>query len=56
MVVYLLHAGTPLPAESEVYSFGTAVHGQREIQIEIWEQSGFRKKKTSDTIISSPLQ
>jgi hypothetical protein len=40
MVVHLLPAGTPLPADSGPYPFGSAVNNQRMVEIEVWEQRG----------------
>jgi molecular chaperone DnaK len=40
MIVHLLLANTPLPADTGPYTFATAVDNQRMVQIEVWEQVG----------------
>ena len=40
MVVHLLPANTPLPADTGPYSFATATDNQRIVMIEVWEQAG----------------
>ena len=40
MVVHLLPANTPLPADTGPYTFLTAIENQRMIGIEVWEQAG----------------
>ncbi|WP_143446873.1 Hsp70 family protein [Kibdelosporangium aridum] len=40
IIVHLLSANTPLPADSGPYPFSTAVRNQRLLEIEIWEQTG----------------
>jgi molecular chaperone DnaK len=40
IVAHLLPANTPLPADTGAYTFHTAVHNQRTVGIEVWEQSG----------------
>ncbi|HET7018367.1 MAG TPA: Hsp70 family protein [Streptosporangiaceae bacterium] len=39
MVVHLLRANTPLPADTGPYTFHTAVDNQRMVGIEVWEQA-----------------
>jgi len=40
LVVHLLQANTPLPADTGPYTFLTAIENQRMIGIEVWEQAG----------------
>jgi molecular chaperone DnaK (HSP70) len=40
MILHLLPANTPLPADTGPYPFATAVDGQRTLGIEVWEQAG----------------
>lgn len=40
MVLHLLRGGTPLPADSGPYPFGSAFDNQRMVEIEVWEQRG----------------
>jgi len=40
LVVHLLQANTPLPADTGPYTFHTAIDNQRMIGIEVWEQAG----------------
>jgi len=40
LIVHLLPANTPLPADTGPYPFATAVRNQRMVEIEVWEQSG----------------
>jgi molecular chaperone DnaK len=40
LIVHLLPANTPLPADTGPYPFGTAVRNQRMVEIEVWEQAG----------------
>jgi molecular chaperone DnaK len=40
MVVHLLLANTPLPADTGPYTFATAIDNQRMVEIEVWEQAG----------------
>jgi molecular chaperone DnaK len=40
MVLHLLPANTPLPADTGPYPFATAVENQRALGIEVWEQAG----------------
>ncbi|MGH3937861.1 MAG: Hsp70 family protein [Pseudonocardiaceae bacterium] len=40
MIMHLLRANTPLPADTGPYPFGTGVDNQRAIEIEVWEQQG----------------
>jgi molecular chaperone DnaK len=40
IVVHLLPANTPLPADTGPYPFATAVENQRMVGIEVWEQAG----------------
>ncbi|GAA0524213.1 molecular chaperone DnaK [Saccharopolyspora subtropica] len=40
MVVHLLPANTPLPADTGPYPFQTAIDNQRMVEIEVWEQAG----------------
>jgi molecular chaperone DnaK (HSP70) len=40
LVVHLLQANTPLPADTGPYTFHTAIENQRMIGIEVWEQAG----------------
>ena len=40
MVIHLLPANTPLPADTGPYTFVTAMDNQRMVLIEVWEQSG----------------
>lgn len=39
MVVHLLLANTPLPADTGPYTFMTAIPNQRMVEIEVWEQT-----------------
>jgi molecular chaperone DnaK len=39
MVVHLLLANTPLPADTGPYTFMTAIPNQRMVEIEVWEQA-----------------
>jgi molecular chaperone DnaK (HSP70) len=40
MVLHLLTANTPLPADTGPYTFATAIDNQRMVGIEVWEQAG----------------
>ncbi|MGH3784468.1 MAG: Hsp70 family protein [Pseudonocardiaceae bacterium] len=40
MIVHLLRANTPLPADTGPYPFGIGVDNQRMVEIEVWEQQG----------------
>jgi molecular chaperone DnaK len=40
MVIHLLPANTPLPADTGPFTFHTAIPNQRMIGIEVWEQAG----------------
>ena len=40
IVIHLLPANTPLPADTGPYTFHTAIDNQRVVGIEVWEQSG----------------
>ena len=40
MVVHLLPANTPLPADTGPYTFATAMDNQRMVMVEVWEQAG----------------
>ncbi len=40
MIVHLLRANTPLPADTGPYSFGIGHENQRMVEIEVWEQQG----------------
>ena len=40
IVVHLLPANTPLPADTGPYTFHTAIDNQRMVGIEVWEQAG----------------
>ncbi len=40
MVIHLLPANTPLPADTGPYTFATAMDNQRMVMIEVWEQAG----------------
>jgi|ERR1022692_758205 molecular chaperone DnaK (HSP70) len=40
IVVHLLQANTPLPADTGPYTFYTAIENQRMIGLEVWEQAG----------------
>lgn len=40
MIVHLLRANTPLPADTGPYPFGIGVENQRMVEIEVWEQQG----------------
>ena len=40
IVVHLLPANAPLPADTGAYTFHTAIENQRMVGIEVWEQSG----------------
>ena len=40
IVVHLLPANTPLPADTGPYPFHTAIDNQRMVDIEVWEQDG----------------
>ncbi|HET9967101.1 MAG TPA: Hsp70 family protein [Streptosporangiaceae bacterium] len=40
IVIHLLRANTPLPADTGPYPFHTAVDNQRMVSIEVWEQAG----------------
>lgn len=40
MIVHLLKANTPLPADTGPYPFGIGVENQRMVEIEVWEQRG----------------
>ena len=40
MVIHLLPANTPLPADTGPYTFATAMDNQRMVQVEVWEQAG----------------
>jgi molecular chaperone DnaK len=40
MIVHLLRANTPLPADTGPYPFATAIRNQRMVEIEVWEQTG----------------
>jgi molecular chaperone DnaK len=40
IIVHLLRANTPLPADTGPYTFHTAVENQRMVGIEVWEQAG----------------
>jgi molecular chaperone DnaK (HSP70) len=39
-VLHLLHANTPLPADSGPQTFRTVAANQREVRLEVWEQAG----------------
>ncbi|MGH3282462.1 MAG: hypothetical protein ACRDNW_25450 [Trebonia sp.] len=40
IIMHLLPANTPLPADTGPYPFATAVDNQRTLGIEVWEQAG----------------
>jgi molecular chaperone DnaK len=40
LVVHLLPANTPLPADTGPYTFVTAIDNQRMVMVEVWEQAG----------------
>lgn len=40
MIVHLLRANTPLPADTGPYPFGIGFENQRMVEIEVWEQQG----------------
>ena len=40
IVIHLLRANTPLPADTGPYTFHTAIDNQRMVSIEVWEQIG----------------
>lgn len=40
IVIHLLRANTPLPADTGPYTFHTAIDNQRMVNIEVWEQIG----------------
>jgi molecular chaperone DnaK (HSP70) len=40
IIVHLLRANTPLPADTGPYPFGIAFENQRMLEIEVWEQQG----------------
>ena len=40
IVIHLLSANTPLPADTGPYTFHTAIDNQRMVMVEVWEQSG----------------
>jgi molecular chaperone DnaK (HSP70) len=40
IVIHLLPANTPLPADTGPYTFQTAIENQRMVGIEVWEQAG----------------
>ena len=40
IVLHLLPANTPLPADTGPYTFHTAIENQRMVGIEVWEQAG----------------
>jgi molecular chaperone DnaK (HSP70) len=40
IVLHLLPANTPLPADTGPYTFYTAIDNQRVVEVEIWEQTG----------------
>ena len=40
VILHLLPANTPLPADTGPYPFATAVDNQRMLEIEVWEQAG----------------
>jgi|SRR5580692_1128261 molecular chaperone DnaK len=40
IIMHLLPANTPLPADTGAYTFHTAMENQRMVGIEVWEQSG----------------
>jgi molecular chaperone DnaK (HSP70) len=40
IIIHLLPANTPLPADTGPYTFHTAIDNQRMVNIEVWEQSG----------------
>jgi molecular chaperone DnaK (HSP70) len=40
MIIHLLPANTPLPADTGPYTFHTAIDNQRMVNVEVWEQSG----------------
>jgi|HubBroStandDraft_1064217.scaffolds.fasta_scaffold06962_7 molecular chaperone DnaK len=40
IVVHLLQANTPLPADTGPYTFHTVIENQRMVGIEVWEQAG----------------
>ena len=40
IIVHLLPANTPLPADTGPYTFHTAIDNQRLVGIEVWEQAG----------------
>jgi molecular chaperone DnaK len=40
IVIHLLPANTPLPADTGPYTFQTAIDNQRIVGIEVWEQAG----------------
>jgi molecular chaperone DnaK len=40
IIIHLLPANTPLPADTGAYTFHTAMENQRMVGIEVWEQSG----------------
>jgi molecular chaperone DnaK len=40
LIVHLLPANTPLPADTGPYPFATAIRNQRMVEIDVWEQAG----------------
>jgi molecular chaperone DnaK (HSP70) len=40
IVIHLLPANTPLPADTGPYTFATAMDNQRMVMVEVWEQAG----------------
>jgi molecular chaperone DnaK len=40
IIVHLLRANTPLPADTGPYTFHTVIENQRMVSIEVWEQAG----------------
>ncbi|OXM47048.1 Hsp70 family protein [Amycolatopsis alba] len=51
MVVHLLAANTPLPADTGPYPFAVAVDKQRMVEIEVWEQtSEVESEEPSDNV------
>ncbi len=53
IILHLLPANTPLPADTGPYPFATAVDNQRTLGIEVWEQAGPKSRKNSPTTARS---
>lgn len=51
MIMHLLSANTPLPADTGPYPFAVAIDNQRAVEIEVWEQSSEQEsEELSDNV------